>query len=86
MSKATGPLSSVMIAALAAVSCSSGQRADPAFRAIIPTPPSHPSGEGPTVWIDEAHNNGVRTAGRYEPFVRVLEADGFVVRVNPKAS
>ena len=35
---------------------------------------------GPVVGLDEAHNNVALTAGRYAPFIEVLEADGFVVR------
>ena len=35
---------------------------------------------GPVVALDEAHNNVALTAGRYAPFIEVLEADGFVVR------
>lgn len=35
---------------------------------------------GPVVALDEAHNNVALTAGRYAPFIEVLEADGFVVQ------
>ncbi len=46
----------------------------------LPNPPNYEAGTGPTVWIDEAHNNIVATTGRYEPFVDVLEADGYEVQ------
>jgi hypothetical protein len=65
---------------LVSVACASEQRVDPSFRVALPNPPTYPLGGGPVVWIDEAHNNVAITAGRYGPFVEVLEADGFVVR------
>jgi hypothetical protein len=49
---------------------------------FVPTVP-HPAfarGTGPVVAIDEGHANFHTRTGRYAPFVRVLEADGFVVR------
>ena len=67
-------------AALVMLACSSVQRVDGEFVATPPNPPTHETGTGPTVWIDEAHNNIVATTGRYEPFVDVLEADGYVVK------
>ena len=42
--------------------------------------PTYGAGNGPTVWVDEAHNNMVATTGRFAPFVEVLEADGYVVK------
>ena len=36
-------------------------------------------GEGPVVYIDEAHNNFHTKDGRYLPFSRLLELDGFKV-------
>jgi hypothetical protein len=44
--------------------------------------PAYPPGQGPLVLLDEAHHNFHTKAGRYGPFARVLEADGFVVRPN----
>lgn len=66
--------------ALICFACSSEQRIDAEWVATLPTPPTYAAGTGPTVWIDEAHNNIVATTGRYEPFVDVLEADGYVVK------
>lgn len=65
---------------LVSVACSSEQRVDPSFRVTLPNPPTYPLGDGPVVWIDEAHNNEPITAGRYTPFVDVLEADGYTIR------
>ncbi len=68
------------VAALVTLGCSSAQRLDPGFVGALPNPPNYEEGTGPTVWIDEAHNNIVATTGRYEPFVDVLEADGYEVQ------
>ncbi len=65
---------------LSSVACGSGQRVDPAFRVQLPSPPTYPTASGPVVLIDEAHNNVAVAAGRYGPFIEVLEADGFVVQ------
>ena len=40
---------------------------------------AYSSGEGPAVYIDEAHNNFHTREGRYAPFAKVLELDGFRV-------
>ena len=40
---------------------------------------SFAEGRGPAVMIDQAHENFHTASGRYRPFVRLLEADGFVV-------
>jgi len=65
---------------LVSVTCSSKQQVDPAFRVTLPNPPTYPQGGGPIAWLDEAHNNEPILAGRYTPFVKVLEADGYVVQ------
>ena len=57
------------------------QVADTTFRPEIRTPAFAP-GRGPVVFLDEAHVNFHTVAGRYAPFVRLLERDGFVVRPN----
>ncbi len=44
---------------------------------------SHPmfaAGQGPVVYIDEAHHNFHTMGGRFAPFARLLQADGFGVR------
>lgn len=56
------------------------QRVDPNFRSSLRNPPTYRRGDGPVVWIDEAHHNIVATKGRYEPFVEVLLRDGYVVK------
>ena len=44
--------------------------------------PTHAPGEGPVVLIDEAHWNFHTASGRYLPFTRMLERDGYRVRPN----
>jgi hypothetical protein len=68
-----------LLIAIALLGCHSGQRADPAFRPLIENPTYAP-GEGPVIWIDEAHHNVVATTGRYRPFVASLVADGYEVK------
>lgn len=41
--------------------------------------PAWPPGAGPRVLVDEAHHNFHTARGRFLPFTRVLEADGFRV-------
>ncbi len=65
---------------LISITCSSEQQVDPAFRVTLPNPPTYPQGGGPIAWLDVAHNNEPIIAGRYTPFVEVLEADGYVVQ------
>lgn len=55
------------------------QMADPSFDPPVPDP-AYPKGIGPLVLIDEAHNNFHTADGRYQPFRRLLEKDGYVVR------
>jgi hypothetical protein len=70
----------LMLGALLSLACSSEQRIDRGWFATLPNPPTYEAGSGPTVWIDEGHNNIVATTGRYEPFVEALRADGYVVK------
>ena len=44
--------------------------------------PAYRRGAGPIVAIDEAHNNFHTLDGRYRPFARLLENDGYRVRSN----
>lgn len=41
--------------------------------------PTYPDGQGPIIWIDEAHHNFHTREGRFCGFARVLEADGYQV-------
>lgn len=68
------------LAMLVSVACPSEQRVDASFHVKLPNPPTYLMASGPVVGLDEAHNNVALTAGRYAPFIEVLEADGFVVR------
>jgi hypothetical protein len=55
------------------------QVADTAFHYPI-AHPAYATGAGPVVAIDEAHYNFHTASGRYLPFARLLERDGYVVR------
>ncbi|MDF2771543.1 MAG: hypothetical protein K0S86_1037 [Geminicoccaceae bacterium] len=55
---------------------------DTAFRPVRPAAPAYASGHGPLVLVDEAHNNFHTQTGRFAPFARLLESDGFVVGAN----
>jgi hypothetical protein len=70
-----------------ALSISSGsvlaqQIVDTAFVPRVRSAPAYASGRGPVVMIDEAHHNFHTATGRYQPFARLLGADGFVIRSN----
>ncbi|HEX6048269.1 MAG TPA: hypothetical protein VFZ21_03345 [Gemmatimonadaceae bacterium] len=58
------------------------QVVDTAFAPHRPTSAAHAPGRGPLVLIDEAHNNFHTRTGRFAPFARLLESDGFVVGEN----
>ncbi len=62
------------------VSChpESIQQADMSFEPEIVSP-AWAEGEGPTVFIDEAHQNFHTADGRYAPFAKLLRRDGYVV-------
>jgi len=66
----------------AATTLAAQQVVDTAFMPRLRSAPTYPRGKGPTVLIDEAHNNFHTASGRYGPFRKLLEADGFVVRPN----
>ncbi len=57
------------------------QQGNPHFDATVHDP-VYPAGEGPRVLFDEAHDNFHTADGRYAPFVRLIEADGFRVAPN----
>lgn len=60
----------------------SQQAADSVFR-FVNTKPAFPRGTGPRVCMDVAHNNFQsrgRNSGAYDPFVHLLEGDGYRVR------
>jgi hypothetical protein len=54
------------------------QVADTAFRPTIRSP-AYPSGTGPLVLIDEAHQNFHTADGRYAPFADLVRRDGYTV-------
>ncbi len=55
-----------------------GQVADPAFDPQV-THPEYEVGAGPRVLIDEGHRNMHTLGGRFAPFARLLERDGYRV-------
>lgn len=65
----------------AAGPASAQQVADTSYRPSVQAP-AYTAGRGPTVLLDEAHVNFHTVAGRYAPFVQLLERDGYVVRPN----
>ena len=68
------------IAAILLGGCSdSSQVADHSFVVDVERP-EYAQGSGPVVLVDEAHNNFHTAEGRYVTFVRILRADGYVVR------
>jgi hypothetical protein len=42
--------------------------------------PAYQTGKGPVIFIDEGHNNFHTKDGRYMPFAKVLEKDGYQVK------
>lgn len=62
---------------LAGAACGQ-QVADPDFAPVVDDP-MHARGSGPIVLIDEGHSNYHTKAGRYAPFARLVEADGYRV-------
>ncbi|HKG95566.1 MAG TPA: DUF4350 domain-containing protein [Gemmatimonadaceae bacterium] len=77
--RSTRSLSMLVAAALAAPPLGAQQVADTAWRPSVARP-AHGRGAGPVVYVDEAHNNFHTAAGRFAPFARLLEADGYRVR------
>jgi uncharacterized membrane protein len=57
------------------------QRANPDFDPTVSNPAYAP-GEGPRILFDDAHDNFHTSDGRYEPFVRLMTADGFRLASN----
>ena len=80
-----GPFSfaSVVLVAVTAVSLVHGQQgtegqfADPDFKPVV-AKPAYVS-DHPVIALDEAHENFHTAAGRYKPFVDLLQADGYRV-------
>lgn len=59
------------------------QIADTAFTYVSQHPKYLP-GKGSVVWIDEAHVNFHTLGGRYAPFAKVLQQDGYQVGANTR--
>jgi hypothetical protein len=54
------------------------QVADSAYEPAIQHP-EYSTGKGPVIFIDEGHSNFHTKDGRYLPFARLLERDGYVI-------
>lgn len=63
------------------IAAAAQQVADTSYRPRV-AEPAYQAGTGPLVFLDEAHHNFHRVDGRYAPFVKLLERDGYVVRPN----
>lgn len=61
-----------------ATNLSGQQVSDTSYNPAIRNP-AYASGKGPVVYIDEGHNNFHTKDGRYLPFARLLERDGYTV-------
>jgi hypothetical protein len=68
----------IALAALLGTPAEAQQVADTDFLPPVPFP-AYESGSGPRVLVDEAHFNFHTAGGRYFPFARFLERDGYVV-------
>lgn len=55
-----------------------GQKADSAYTPKVATP-AYATSAGPTMCIDQAHNNSHTAGGLYRPFAQLLAADGYRV-------
>ena len=73
-------LRAMTVLAICSSSALAQQVVDTAFSARLRTQSTFSAGRGPTVVIDEAHNNFHTASGRYRPFATLLAADGFTVR------
>ena len=71
-----------LLVLVCSTSLAAQQVVDTAFTPTLRVPPTFASGRGPVIVIDEAHANFHTATGRYRPFTRLAEADGFVVRAN----
>ncbi|MBT1695990.1 hypothetical protein KK083_03820 [Fulvivirgaceae bacterium PWU4] len=69
----------LLLVAVAYTTLASAQQvADTLFNPEI-VRPAYAKAQGPAVLIDEAHSNFHTVKGRFKPFARVLEKDGYVV-------
>ena len=76
-------LSGLLIAcACLPTSARAQQVSDTSFTPVI-SAPAYREGTGPLVLIDEGHHNFHTMSGRFRPFARLLERDGYVVKPHP---
>ena len=76
MKKSASVIACVSI--IVAANLNGQQVPDTSYNPLIKNP-AYVSGKGPLVYIDEGHNNFHTKDGRYMPFARLLERDGYAV-------
>jgi hypothetical protein len=81
MQKTITPMVSAFLFLFSIVLGCAQQVADTVYNPIISNP-VYAIGQGPIVLIDEAHGNFHTLSGRFKPFARLLEKDGYVVRAS----
>jgi hypothetical protein len=73
-------LRSLALLLACSTSLAAQQVVDASYSARPRGEPAFARGRGPVILIDEAHHNLHTATGRYRPFAKLAEADGFVVR------
>ena len=68
----------VLLLLMIHITATAQQIADSAYSPVI-LHPEYPAGKGPVVFIDEGHFNFHTKDGRYMPFAKLLERDGYMV-------
>lgn len=81
MQKTITPIVSAFLFLFSGVLGCAQQVADTLYNPIISNP-AYENAQGPVVLIDEAHGNFHTLSGRFKPFARLLEKDGYVVRAS----
>lgn len=70
----------IFFASFSATMCLNAQQiADTLFNPSISNP-AYSQGQGPIVFIDEAHGNFHTMQGRFKPFASLLQRDGYMVK------
>jgi len=66
----------ILAIALTGLNLQAQQVGDPDFDPTLQSP-VYEKGTGPAIFIDEAHNNFHTLNGRYQPFAKLLQKDGY---------
>ncbi len=70
----------ILALVLTALNLQAQQVGDPEFDPTLQSP-VYEKGTGPALFIDEAHNNFHTLNGRYQPFAKLLQKDGYNLEV-----